>query len=70
MKGMWNWLLINAILILNYMKARSCNANLVPAKWRERLAISVNQKSFPDTESFDCQTKTSVLACLHMAIGL
>jgi len=44
--------------------------NLVPAKWRERLAISVNQKSFPDTESFDCQTKTSVLACLHMAIGL
>ena len=52
------------------MKARSCNANLVPAKWRERLAISVNQKSFPDTESFDCQTKTSVLACLHMAIGL
>ena len=46
------------------MKGRSCNTNLVPAKWRERLAISVNQKSFPDTESFDCQTKASVLACL------
>jgi hypothetical protein len=29
------------------------NTNLVPAKWRDRLAISVNQKSFPETESFD-----------------